>query len=136
MIILFTIFIPDSPRWLLSKDREQDAIASLRRLRPQQDIDSGNCEEEIQAIKEALQERVHKAPWRDLVRGTNRRRTALVLIACFYQQMTGQAFVSTYQTTFLKTNGFASQAFTYPIINSCLGFVGVLPGMFMVDRLG
>ncbi|OAA61970.1 Sugar/inositol transporter [Niveomyces insectorum RCEF 264] len=136
LIALFTIFIPDSPRWLLSKDREDDAVASLRRLRPKADIDAGACEEEVQAIKEALKEQVHKAPWMDLVRGKNLRRTTIVMVTYFFQQVTGQAFVSTYQTTFLKTNGFAAEAFTYPLINSCLSFVAVVPGMIMTDRFG
>lgn len=51
-------------------------------------------------------------------------------------QTTGQAFVSTYQTTFYKQNGYANEAFTYPIINSCLGFIAVLPAMCLVDSLG
>jgi hypothetical protein len=53
-----------------------------------------------------------------------------------YQQITGQAFVSTYQTVFYKSNGFAAQAFTYPVINGVLGTLAVIPGMFLVDSLG
>ncbi|TPX13777.1 uncharacterized protein E0L32_005721 [Thyridium curvatum] len=54
----------------------------------------------------------------------------------FFQQVTGQAFVSTYQTTFYKTNGYADQAFTYPIITNCLNIVSVVPGMILIDTLG
>ncbi|OQU98507.1 hypothetical protein CLAIMM_04282 [Cladophialophora immunda] len=120
LIILFTMFIPSSPRWLLSKDRDSEAIAALRRL----------------SRKATVLMTIHKAPWLDLVRGTNLRRTAIVIVYYFFQQTTGQAFVSTYQTTFYKTNGYADQAFTYPIINSCLSFLSVLPGMYLVDKLG
>ncbi|VUC23442.1 unnamed protein product [Clonostachys rosea] len=128
-IIIFTFFIPNSPRWLLSKDREEEALQSLRRLRPQSDIDDGSCEIEIQTIREALQEQVHKGPWTDLVRGNNLRRTMLVMT-------TGQAFVSTYQTVFYKDNGYAAQAFTYPVILNCLGFLVVIPAMFLVEKMG
>ncbi|CAK7213515.1 hypothetical protein SBRCBS47491_001826 [Sporothrix bragantina] len=136
LIILFTFFIPNSPRWLLSKDRDDEAAASLRRLRSKADAAAGHCEAEIAAIRDSLQENVHKASWLDLVRGTNLRRTALVVVYYFFQQTTGQAFVSTYQTTFYKTNGFAAQAFTFPIITSCLGFLSVLPAMYLVDAAG
>ncbi|KAJ5818353.1 hypothetical protein N7474_003944 [Penicillium riverlandense] len=136
LIIIFTLFIPSSPRWLLSKDREDEAIATLHRIRPKADAIEGNCEAEIQAIKEALQEHVRKGPWVDLLRGHNFRRTMLVIVYYFFQQTTGQAFVSTYQTTFYKQNGYAAEAFTYPVINSCLSFVAVLPAMYMVDKLG
>ncbi|KAH8880772.1 putative sugar transporter [Thozetella sp. PMI_491] len=136
LIAFFTFFIPNSPRWLLSKDREEDAIVSLRRLRPKSDVDNGNCEAEIQAIKESLQDQVHKGPWIDLVRGSNLRRTMIVIVYYFFQQTTGQAFVSTYQTVFYATNGYAAEAFTYPIVSSCLGMVAVIPAMYLVEKLG
>lgn len=136
VITIFTIFIPNSPRWLLSKNREGDAVASLRRLRTKEEATNGACEAEILAIREALQDHVHKAPWVALVRGTNLRRTMLVVAYYFFQQATGQAFVSTYQTVFYKTNGYADQAFTYPIINSCLSFFSILPGMYLVEKVG
>ncbi|KAL1856418.1 hypothetical protein VTK73DRAFT_8293 [Phialemonium thermophilum] len=136
LIVAFTFFIPDSPRWLLSKDRDDEALAALCRLRSKEDVEAGHCQAELGAIKEALQEQVHKAPWTDLFRGANLRRTLLVVVYYFFQQTTGQAFISTYQTTFYKTNGFAAQAFTYPVINSCLTFLAVLPGMYLVDVFG
>ena len=95
MIIVFTLFIPSSPRWLLSKDREEEARISLRRLRTKAEADEGRCDAEIQTIKEALQENVHKAPWTDLFRGNNFRRTMIVVVYYFFQQVrTPRAMVS------------------------------------------
>lgn len=87
MIFVFTFFIPSSPRWLLSKDRGEEAVASLRRLRPRSDAEDGSCDLEIQAIQEALHDHVHKAPWLDLLRGNNLRRTGLVIVYYFFQQV-------------------------------------------------
>ncbi|KAF2994218.1 hypothetical protein E8E14_001820 [Neopestalotiopsis sp. 37M] len=131
-----TLIIPSSPRWLLSKDREDDAINALNHLRPKTYAEHGECEAEIVAIKESLHQDVHKAPWVDLVRGTHLRRTILVVVYYFFQQATGQAFVSTYQTVFYSTNGYKAQAFTYPIINGVLGMLAVLPAMYFVDKIG
>ncbi|KAF9879040.1 hypothetical protein CkaCkLH20_03273 [Colletotrichum karsti] len=136
LIALFTLFIPSSPRWLLSKDREEDAVTALCRLRPKEDAENGNCEAEIVAIRGALQSHVHKGTWTDLLRSTNFRRTTIVIVYYFFQQTTGQAFVSTYQTVFYRENRYAAHAFTYPIINSCLGMIAVLPSMYMVDKIG
>ncbi|KAF5026819.1 hypothetical protein F66182_1103 [Fusarium sp. NRRL 66182] len=136
LLIVFVYFIPDSPRWLLSKDRETEATECLCRLRSKADADEGRCDDEITAIKQALREHVHKGPWVDLVRGNNLRQTAIVMVYYFFQQATGQAFASTYQTVFYKENGYADKAFTYPIINSVLGCLAVIPAMYLVDNLG
>ncbi|EED16095.1 sugar transporter, putative [Talaromyces stipitatus ATCC 10500] len=136
LIILFTLFIPSSPRWLISKDRNEDAITALCRLRSKAYAANGLCAAEIQAIQEALRQHVHKSPWFDLVRGNDLYRTMIVMVYYFSQQTTGQAFVSTYQTVFYKTNGYAQNAFTYPIITSCLTFICIVPVMYMVDKVG
>ncbi|WVF67472.1 hypothetical protein IAT40_002228 [Kwoniella sp. CBS 6097] len=136
LLCCFAPFIPNSPRWLLSKDRDEEALAAMRKLRTPEEVANGTCEQELALIREALSTHVHKAPWSDLFRGSNRRRTMLVLITFTFQQITGQAFVSTYQTVFYKTNGYADQAFLYPVINSVLQLVAVIPGMFLVDNLG
>lgn len=129
-------FLPDSPRWLLSKDRDSDAIDSLNRLRPKIDADTGANADELATIKAQLEERVHKAPWIQTLQGTNLRRTGLVVAYYIYQQITGQAFMSTYQTMFYKSNGYADQSFTYPIINAVLSIVAVVPCMLLLDTIG
>ncbi|KAL4985722.1 general substrate transporter [Aspergillus falconensis] len=136
LIITCTWFIPHSPRWLLSKDREEEAVAALRSLRPKGDDTNGNCEAEFQKIRNSLHEDIHKASWADLVRGSNLRRTLIVIACYFFQQATGQAFVSTYQTRFYQQNGFAEHAYTYPVVSSVFGFAAVLIAMFLVDKLG
>lgn len=136
LIMAFVPFLPDSPRWLLSKDRPADALHSMRRLRTREEVASGACAEELAVIQVQLQQRVHKASWLDCFRGTNARRTGLVIAYYIYQQITGQAWVSTYQTVFYKENGYADHAFTYPIISSCLSVLAVLPCMYFSDVLG
>lgn len=136
VILLFLPFIPHSPRWLLSKDREEDALSSLKRLRTPEEVAQGCCEEELAAIHVALHNDVHKASWVKVFTGNNLPRTMIVVVAYTFQQLTGQAFISTYQTTFYKSNGYAAEAFTYPVINGSLGMLAVIPGMFLVDSLG
>ncbi|KAG8353928.1 hypothetical protein FVEN_g8141 [Fusarium venenatum] len=137
LLTAFVFFIPNSPRWLLSKDREEEAVTCLQRLRSKTDFDEGRCDNEIKLIKDTLREQVHKGPWLDLFRRTNLRRTMIVFAFYFFQQATGQAFSSTYQTVFYKQNGYSSyQAFTYPIITSVLGMIAVCPAMYMVDSVG
>ncbi|KAJ5756262.1 hypothetical protein N7533_005805 [Penicillium manginii] len=136
LIIICSIFIPNSPRWLLSKDRDEDAIVSLRRLRPKEDASNGKCEAEIREIRECLREVAYKSSWIDLIRGSNLRRTSIVIVFYFFQQVTGQAFVSTYQVKFYQQNGYAEYAYTYPLVCSVLSAVAVLIAMCFIDNLG
>ncbi|KAJ4357760.1 uncharacterized protein N0V89_002336 [Didymosphaeria variabile] len=50
LIVCFTFFIPNWPRWLLSMDRAEEAIVALRRLRSKQEVENGLSEAEIQAF--------------------------------------------------------------------------------------
>ena len=104
----------DAPRWLMSKNRFEDAVKSLERVRPSEDAHAGLCRKEAEAIREALDNKVEKGPWIDLVvsftrakvpsncskadcglqRGTNLRRTTIVLTLLLLQQFCGQGFVS------------------------------------------
>ena len=43
-----------------------DAVRSLERVRPQEDVDSGHCRAEAEAIQDALENKVEKGPWLDL----------------------------------------------------------------------
>ena len=45
------IFMPESPRWLVSKDRDQEAAEILKKIRPR----SYDTEAEIREIKEAVE---------------------------------------------------------------------------------
>ncbi|EYB25407.1 hypothetical protein FG05_30439 [Fusarium graminearum] len=94
LLIAFVFFIPHSPRWLLSKDREEEAVACLQCLRSKADLDEGRCDEEIRLIKETLRDQVHKGLWLDLFQGTNLRRTFLVFAFYFFQQVRLCAIVS------------------------------------------
>lgn len=90
MVLMGLPWIPEAPRWLLFRGRRDDAVKTLKRVRPKADVDAGMCELEIDAIAEALAGTPEKGSWFDLMRGTNRRRTLIVIFAMVGQQLTGQ----------------------------------------------
>ncbi|ERS95112.1 hypothetical protein HMPREF1624_08604 [Sporothrix schenckii ATCC 58251] len=139
LIFVGTFFIPSSPRWLLSKGRKDEAVAVLDRLRPQDDVRAGMSRLEMDAIEEALaahSQTDRKAPWTDMVRGTNLRRSAIAVGLLGIQQFLGQGFVSGYSPRFYATVGLSANAFNYNIGSSTIGWGGCLLGMLASDFVG
>lgn len=129
-------FLPASPRWLLSKSRKEAAIISLETVRPRADVDAGLCRAEADAIQDALRNNTEKAPWIRLFRGTNFRRTCIVVCVLALQQLTGQAFVSQYSPRFYKIVGLGDKGFNYNIASAFAGWTSCLIGMVFSDVVG
>lgn len=87
------LYLPDSPRWLLMRGREQEAKDLLARL-ANSDIDSEEVGLELSNIKEALaaQNGMERFRMRELLTNgpsQNLRRTLLGIAAQFFQQICG-----------------------------------------------
>ena len=99
-LILQIFLIPESPRWLLSKGRVDEARRALTRIRV--DPSPPAIEDEMQNIMLSLQAERDKGTYADLFRGTNLRRTAIVWTLFFFLQSTGEAFASRYSTIYVR----------------------------------
>ncbi|KAI1329931.1 sugar transporter-domain-containing protein [Xylariaceae sp. FL0255] len=135
-IFIFTFFIPDSPRWLLSKGRKEDAIKVLDLIRPDEDVQAGLSRLEINAIQEAIENELEKAPWINMVKGVNLRRSLIGCGLLGLQQLLGQGFVSGYSPRFYATVGLSKYAFDYNIGSATIGWGGALFGMLLSDFVG
>lgn len=125
--------VPESPRWLLARNREDEARDSLRRLHSSSS--DGAIAQALQHLRESLAN-TQKGPWSEVFDHRNRLRTAIAVIAMFGQQITGQAFVSQYAAVFYQRNGFAKQAFLFTMISNVTGLVGTLLTWTVVDGFG
>ncbi|KAL3484024.1 general substrate transporter [Aspergillus germanicus] len=128
-------FTPNSPRWLISKNRRSEALSALKVFRPKKAADEGLCELEIIALENS-DNRSDKAPWKALFNASNRRRTAIALAIMSLQQLTGVTFSSSYGPTFYKQVGLGDKAFAYAAINNGVSVVTAMIGMYMFDVFG
>ncbi|KAL2845513.1 general substrate transporter [Aspergillus pseudoustus] len=132
LLLLFPL-IPESPRWLLSKNRREDALANLRKLR------KGATEDELNFEIEAL---VHshlnegQGSWAEVFNAANRIRTAVAVFAMFGQQITGQAFLSQYSVIFYQSQGFGDRSFLFSIISSIISLAGIIFTWLFSDGFG
>ncbi|OAA65191.1 General substrate transporter [Niveomyces insectorum RCEF 264] len=132
--LLFCWVLPESPRWLVRKGRDDKAVRALFRLNGSKN--GYSPDEEARLLRQSIEEdSVTQGSWKDLFRGTNKRRTVTVLMCIFLIQLTGQAFVTKYGTIFVKGMN-VMDPMEFGLLERGLGIVGPLTLMFIVDRLG
>ncbi|GKZ48105.1 hypothetical protein AbraIFM66951_011860 [Aspergillus brasiliensis] len=93
--------IPESPRWLLLRDRQDEALQALKRYRSK-DTPEHEIQEDFDEMAQKVAAQLQKKSFKDLLTKGNRERTFVVAAANFFQQASGQAFASQYGTLFVK----------------------------------
>ncbi len=95
VILTLVWFTPESPRWLVQKNRREEALQSLNKLRPRRDVDNGFTRAEIDNIELSIQEAAgtnREGRWMDLCRGNMLRRTWLAWSLFVFLQFSGVQF--------------------------------------------
>jgi len=131
------IFLPMSPRWLLSRDRAEQASQNLVKVRGGDSID---VRAEYEEMKEniRLEKEIGNGSWSELFTNGMWKRVALGVALQMFQQLTGINAVMYYAPAILGKAGFKSLSAEL-IGTAGTGVVNVLmtfPGIFLVDRLG
>ena len=133
LFVIFTARIPESPRYLVSAGRSQEAEAVLAKL----------CGEEDPAVRvEAIAQslaitggaklsigQILSSQWRGLV--------FIGMAIAAFQQLTGINGVFFYSNSLFAAVGFTeSMALAQTLLITAFKIVGVLSGIMLVDRVG
>jgi len=137
--ICFVFLLPESPRWLISRDRYDEAHDILIKYHAEGDASSVLVKAEIAQIKETIQIEIgnSKQSWLDMVRTSGMRRR--VLISAFlglFTQMSGNSLLSYYQNLLYTMMGYTS---TYAktrinLANACWSLLVATIAAFAVAR--
>ncbi|KAF2194587.1 MFS general substrate transporter [Zopfia rhizophila CBS 207.26] len=130
------LFVPESPRYLLAKGCVEEARRSLETIRGTS-VPLECIELEWAEMVKGIEEEKRLATTvgaLDMLKGTDLRRTLLCfgMIAC--QTGSGVCFVISYGTYFMIVSGLSiSDAFRYSIMATCIRFLGVNMGMYLIQ---
>jgi sugar porter (SP) family MFS transporter len=132
LYLLLLSRIPESPRWLVIKGRDEQALEVLTRV-----AGAAQAQENLQQIRQSLAAKNVAHGWRALF---DRRVRLVMLIAlglAFFQQITGINAIFYYlPTIFAQAGGGVSDAFRQAVIVGLVNVVMTVVAIRLIDRLG
>ncbi|KAI5385274.1 Fibroblast growth factor 3 [Lathyrus oleraceus] len=134
------IMLPESPRWLFRKGREEEAKAILKRIYPPQE-----AEAEINTLKESVELEIKEAESSDKVSIIKMLKTKTVRRGLYagmglqiFQQFVGINTVMYYSPAIIQLAGFASNrtALLLSLVTSGLNAFGSILSIYFIDKTG
>jgi SP family general alpha glucoside:H+ symporter-like MFS transporter len=138
LYFVFVWFAPESPYWLVRRDREEDAVKVLASLSRRADAEQ-DARSKVAMMRETNRlekELSRSATLADCFRGANLRRTEICVVAYIIQIWGGGAFQG-YSTLFFELAGLPSKnSFALSLGTKAFSFVGTIVSWITLARIG
>ncbi|KAM0282402.1 hypothetical protein ACHAQH_003083 [Verticillium albo-atrum] len=142
LAVVIVPFVPESPRWLIAHDRNEEALEVLLIMQGRGKTDLRKGDEQLEEIRFTIKreaEEYPRNPWREIISTkANRRRLAILCTFGPMINMFGNFIVSFYLSKILDQAGIrdTKTQTQVQVIMSCWSFAVAVCGSFMLDILG
>jgi sugar porter (SP) family MFS transporter len=133
-LIFLLTSLPESPRWLLSKNRKDEAVNVMRKIGGQQLIDDELPEMEKFLLIEKGREKVHLG---DIFKGKTGKIVLIGTIVAAFQQITGINAVIMFAPNIFQSAGSAAvDSLMLSVIVGLVNFLMTIIALWLVDKKG
>ncbi|CAG7942943.1 unnamed protein product [Penicillium salamii] len=140
--LVFIYWVPESPRWLVSKERYEEALSTLAYYHGNGDQNNTTVQFEYREIKETISLEMqykNNSSYLDFMKTKgNRYRLALLISLGIISQYSGNALFSNYMSLIYNSMGITDQNKKIPLNGgqTLLSLIVSLSCAFFVDRFG
>ena len=135
LIYFFVLFmVPESPRWLVMRDRAAEALQILTRVSGQ-----AQAEKDLGAVQESLDAEAHleKGSLKELFLPAMRLVLTIGVVIAVLQQITGINSVFFYAPMIFEQSGIGTDAaFMQAVLVGIVNLVATIVAIALIDRLG
>ncbi|RDW86049.1 putative MFS lactose permease [Aspergillus mulundensis] len=140
IVIISVWFIPESPRWLMSHGREEQAIAILAKYHGNGDPNARLVRLEIEEMREGIRQDGIDKTWWDyrpfIFSHSGRWRFAQVIMISIFGQWSGNG-LGYFNPAIYEALGYTSSSMQllFNLVHSVVGAIGALTAVYFCDRM-